>query len=138
MRYTCFAFRGPMMTMNRCRAALLVLCAVVIAFAFQSLCAQTSSTSAQPGALTADEDRQKMMDQLGITALTPGASGDEKAPDHANYDESQANPYPNLPDPLTLKNGEKVTTPEMWWKRRRPEIVEDYEREVYGRVPANV
>ena len=55
-----------------------------------------------------------------------------------NYDESIANRYPNLPDPLTLKNGQKVTTPEMWWKQRRPEIVEDYEREFYGRIPANV
>ena len=23
----------------------------------------------------------------------------------------------------------------MWWKQRRPEIVEDFDREVYGRVP---
>lgn len=79
-----------------------------------------------------------MMDQLGIKALRPGPSGDEKAPNHANYDESLANPYPNLPDILTLKNGTKVTTPEMWWKQRRPEIVEDMEREVYGRLPAKV
>ena len=49
-----------------------------------------------------------------------------------------ANRYPNLPNPLTLKNGQKVTTSEMWWKQRRPEIVEDYEREFYGRIPANV
>ena len=33
--------------------------------------------------------------------------------------------------------GKKVTTAEMWWKQRRPEIVEDMEREVYGRVPKN-
>ena len=26
----------------------------------------------------------------------------------------------------------------MWWQQRRPEIVEDFEREVIGRVPANV
>jgi len=79
-----------------------------------------------------------MMDQLGIKALRPGPSGDEKAPNHANYDESLANPYPNLPDILTLKNGEKVSTSEMWWKQRRPEIVEDMEREVYGRLPAKL
>ena len=53
-----------------------------------------------------------MMDQLGIKALRPGPSGNEKAPNHANYDESIANPYPNLPDPLTLNNGQKVTTAE--------------------------
>jgi hypothetical protein len=79
-----------------------------------------------------------MMDQLGIKALRPGPSGDEKAPNHANYDESLANPYPSLPDILTLKNGQKVTTAEMWWKDRRPEVVEDLEREFYGRIPANV
>jgi hypothetical protein len=78
-----------------------------------------------------------MMDQLGVKALRPGPSGNESAPNHANYDESTANPYPNLPDPLILNNGQKVTTPEMWWKQRRPQIVEDLEREVYGRIPAN-
>jgi len=48
------------------------------------------------------------------------------------------NPFPNLPEVLMLKNGQKVTTPEIWWKQRRPEIVEDFEREVYGRTPKNV
>jgi hypothetical protein len=52
---------------------------------------------------TADEDHQDMMDQLGIKALRPGPSGDAKAPDHANYNESKANPYPNPPDPLTIR-----------------------------------
>jgi hypothetical protein len=79
-----------------------------------------------------------MMDQLGIKALRPGPSGTETAPNHANYDEATANPYPNLPDVLMLKNGKKVTTAEMWWNQRRPEIVEDFDREVLGRVPKNV
>ena len=92
----------------------------------------------KPVTFTAEQDHQNMMDQLGIKALRPGPSGNEKAPNHANYDESKANPFPDLPDPLTLKNGGRVTTPEVWWKERRPEIVEDFEREVYGRVPRNV
>ncbi len=79
-----------------------------------------------------------MMEQLGITALRPGPSGNESAPNHANYDESKANPFPDLPDALTLKDGTKVTTPALWWQRRRPEIVEDFEREVFGRVPPTV
>ncbi len=87
---------------------------------------------------TAAEDHQNMMNQLGIKALRPGPSGNENQPNHANYDESKANPFPNLPDVLTLKNGKKVTTAKMWWKQRRPQIVEDFEREVIGRVPANV
>ncbi len=103
---------------------------------------QTSASSSQslpqPVTFTTEQDHQNMMEQLGIRELRPGRSPDEKVPNHANFDESQATPYPDLPDALTLKNGEKVTTPEMWWKQRRPEIVEDYEREVYGRVPANV
>jgi lysophospholipase L1-like esterase len=87
---------------------------------------------------TVEQDHQNMMDQLGIKALRPGPSGDEKASNHANYDESKANPFPDLPDALTLKNGKKVTTAAEWWHLRRPEIVEDFEREVLGRVPPNV
>jgi hypothetical protein len=79
-----------------------------------------------------------MMDQLGIKALRPGPSGDEKAPNHANYDESKANPFPDLPDPLTLNNGEKVTIASTWWDKRRPEVVEMFEKEVYGRVAKNL
>ena len=92
----------------------------------------------EPVQFTAEQDHQNMMDQLGIKSLRPGPSGNEEAPDHANYDESIATPYPNLPDLLTLKNGQKVTTPEMWWNQRRPEIVEDMEKEVYGRLPENI
>lgn len=93
---------------------------------------------APPVNFTAEQDHQNMMKQLGIKALRPGPSGDEKMPNHANYDEALANPYPDIPDVLTLKNGKKVTTANQWWNQRRPEIVEDFEREVYGRIPKNV
>ena len=43
---------------------------------------------------TAAEDHRNMMEQLGIRALRPGPSGNESAPNHANYDEATANPYP--------------------------------------------
>ena len=79
-----------------------------------------------------------MMDQLGIKALRPGPSGNEKAPNHANYDESQANPFPNIPDPLIMNDGRKVTTPAMWWDQRRPELVEMFSKYIYGRVPSDV
>ena len=91
-----------------------------------------------PNAAATAADHKDMMEQLGIKALRPGPSGNESAPNHANYDEALANPYPNLPDPLTLKNGRKVTSAQVWWKQRRPEIVEDFDREVVGRVPKNV
>jgi hypothetical protein len=101
--------------------------------------AQDSKSAALPPPVTftADQDHQNMMDQLGIKALRPGPSGDESAPNHANYDAAVANPYPNLPDALTLNDGQKVTTAAMWWKQRRPEIVEGFEGEVYGRIPKN-
>ena len=92
-----------------------------------------------PVEMTAQEDHRRMMNLLHITSLRRGADGmNPQAPNYANYDESKANPYPNLPDPLQLKNGTKVSTAKAWWEERRPEIVEDFDREVYGRVPTNV
>jgi (4-O-methyl)-D-glucuronate---lignin esterase len=89
---------------------------------------------------TAQQDHQNMMDQLGIKTLRPGPNGRAAAGEAgaANYDVAKANPYPDLPDPLRMKDGRKVTTAAQWWDARRPEIVEDFEREVYGRVPKNV
>lgn len=83
-------------------------------------------------------DHQNMKEQLGIKVLRPGPSGQEGRTNSANYDPAKANPYPDLPEVLTLKDGRKVTSPEMWWHDRRPEIVADFEREVIGRVPARV
>jgi len=91
-----------------------------------------------PVIFTAAEDHQNMMDQLGIKSVRPGPSGTETAPNHANYDESIANPYPVLPDLLTMKNGKKVTTADVWWNQRRPEIAVDMENEVYGRLPNKI
>jgi hypothetical protein len=91
-----------------------------------------------PNAAATAEDHRNMMEQLGITKLRPGPSGNESAPNHANYDEALANPYPNLPEVLTLANGTKVTKADVWSKQRRPEIVELFDREVLGRVPKNV
>ena len=79
-----------------------------------------------------------MMAQLGITKLRPGRNANEGQPNAANYDEALANPYPDLPDVLTLKNGRKVRNADEWNRLRRPEIVEDFEREVVGRIPKNV
>ncbi|WP_161888735.1 glucuronyl esterase domain-containing protein [Pontibacter russatus] len=113
---------------------------LLLALAVSSASAQEAPTGAEdkyPPAVnfTTEQDHQHMLKQLGIQSLRPGPSGDESAPNHANYDEALANPYPDLPPVLTLHNGKKVTTPEMWWKKRRPELVELFEREVYGRVP---
>ena len=83
------------------------------------------------------EDHTDMLRQLGITNLRPGRNPNPGSTSLPNYDQDKANPFPNWPELLVLKNGEKVTTSEAWWQKRRPEIVEDFEREVVGRVPAN-
>ncbi len=99
-----------------------LVCPVSAQFAMPSQAVRDSIKKAN------QDDYQNMLNQLHITSIRTHVT---------NYDEAKANPYPNLPDPLTLKNGKKVTTPKMWWDQRRPEIVEDFDREVYGRVPAN-
>jgi hypothetical protein len=91
-----------------------------------------------PPKLTAQQDHALMMRALGIESLRPGADGmNPKAANAANYDETRVPPY-TLPDPLTCADGARVATPEQWWTRRRPELVELFDREIYGRVPANV
>ena len=96
-----------------------------------------SASAAPPVTFTAEQDHQNMMDQLHIKEVRPGPSGDEKASNHANYDQALANPYPDWPDILTFKDGTKVTTAAQWPKRRA-EIAADLESEMYGRIPANV
>src|SRR5437762_1259215 len=95
---------------------------------------QQAQMQAQQAATKADH--QRMLELLNIKELRPGASGSNKdAPNYANYDESKVKPYSALPDPLVLKNGKKVTSAKVWWNQRRAEIVEDFDREVYGRMP---
>ena len=97
-----------------------------------------TATASGTAEWTREDDHRNMMEQLGIASLRPGPSGNEADSNAANYDEARANPYPDFPDVLTTNDGRRVTTAEMWWTERRPEIVEAYEREVYGRIPAAV
>ena len=95
---------------------------------------QQAQMQAQQTATKADH--QRMMDLLKITALRQGANGSNpQAPNAANYDEAKVMAYPPLPDPLKLKNGKQVTSAKQWWNQRRAEIVEDFDREIYGRMP---
>jgi hypothetical protein len=79
-----------------------------------------------------------MMDLLGIKELRPGFSGSPNGPNPANYDESKADLYPKLPDALVLNNGKRVTSARMWWRDRRPQIVELFDEDIYGRVPVQL
>jgi hypothetical protein len=112
------------------------MAASIIAAPGQPAVAATSELSA-PVQLTREQDHKRLMDLLHISELRPGPDGDPTAPNAANFDESKVAPY-SLPNPLVLKSGQKVTTSATWWKRRRPEIVADFDSEMYGRVPENV
>ncbi len=96
---------------------------------------RTEEPPKPPVKLTAQEDHKRLMELLKIKEIRRGADGNPKSANAANLDESKANPYPDLPDPLVMKDGTKVTA--ALWTKRRAEIAEDFDREVYGRVPKN-
>jgi hypothetical protein len=87
--------------------------------------------------LTSEQDHQRMLDLLGIQSLRPGRSGNPNSPNGVNYDEAKVQPYSSLPDPLVLNDGKPVTSAKMWRAQRRPQIVEIFNRDIYGRVPAH-
>lgn len=71
------------------------------------------SQAAEATNWTTSLDHKNMMEQLGITRLRPGPTARAGATNSANYDPAKANPFPDLPDPLVLKDGRKATTAEM-------------------------
>ncbi len=78
------------------------------------------------------DDYQNMLDQLGIKKMRPGRNG--RGLDTS--DEATANPYKEtMPDLMTCKDGTKVTTVRTSGPNSRAEIVEDFEREVFGQFP---
>lgn len=112
------------------------------------------------------EGHQLMMKRLSITNLRPGLSGNQKAQNAASTGESKAAPFKSLPmnvseyslskqislvsassyefqglllgqtpSPLVFSNGTAVKTADKWDKRKL-EIFENFDRKIYGRVPA--
>ena len=72
-------------------------------------------STAEPNKSSGVDDRQNMMDQLGIKALRPGA--DPKNQDI--FDEATANKFTeSLPDVLRMNDGAKVKDPHQWPERR--------------------
>jgi hypothetical protein len=84
------------------------------------------------------QDYKKMLELVKITATRPGPSGTPTAPNAANSDESKATQYKSLPDPLVFNDGKPVKTAFDWYHKRRAEVVELFDREIYGRVPKDV
>ena len=67
----------------------------------------------------------------GILICAAAAAGQIRA---IHYDESKVPSY-TLPDPLVLNDGGSVKDARTWREKRRPEILELFRREVYGRTP---
>jgi hypothetical protein len=80
-------------------------------------------------------DHAHLLELLKIPSLRPGASGTPGAPNAANADEAKVGAY-TLPEALVFDNGRPVKTPKDW-KKRRTELFEKFDRELYGRVPKN-
>lgn len=118
----------------------LFLTLAFIAIGFSSF-AQFGFTPAQRDSLNkvTEADYNNMLGQMGISrsAVRRGPSGNPKDVNAANSSEEKVNKY-TLPDPLVLKNGKKIKTAKEWNEKRRPEIVEDFEKEIYGRLPENL
>ncbi|WP_373395965.1 hypothetical protein V8V91_15380 [Algoriphagus halophilus] len=101
-----------------------------------STVAQQSQQGRDSIAKLSREDHQLMMEKLGIEELRPGPSGNPSAPNAANSDESKATPYKDLPNPLIFDNGARVNSKKDWEKRKK-ELKEHFDSEVYGRMPKN-
>lgn len=95
-----------------------------------------TSLSGRADTTTAAEDHAAMMALLGVETLRRGADGDPDSPFAANYDENLANEnLASLPALLITEAGEPVATPEQWWGVRRQELIELFNREIYGHEP---
>src|SRR6185437_13817698 len=113
-----------------------VCAAALVAATAQAQMPSPADRAAIAAASTAERARE--MKVLGITEMRPPVTAyDIGKPGNANYDEAKANPYPNLPDLLTMKDGTKVTTPAQW-KKRRAEIKAMFDEDVYGKYPAHI
>jgi hypothetical protein len=91
----------------------------------------------------AKSDYRPSMNSIRSTLLAPVVAGTvflgtgtllTAAQAGFNYDESKVGTY-TLPDALTLANGKKVTDAKTWQAQRRPELLEIFRSQVYGRRP---
>ena len=75
---------------------------------------------------------------FAAAATSHGAARATAAPPEkreTNYDEAKIPPY-TLPDPLVTRDGKPVRDAKTWEDVRRPEILELYRSQIYGRSPA--
>ena len=69
---------------------------------------------------------------LALIGVATASAATSASP--VNYDEAKVRPY-TLPGLLVLSNGSRVRDAKTWKVQRRPELLELFAREVYGRTP---
>ncbi len=113
---------------------------LILVIVFTNFVFNLKAQNSKPNIITftTQQDHDNMKQQLGIKALRPGPSGNEAAPNRANYNENTANPCPILPEILISNSGKKIKTVEQWTAARKPELFEEFEKNIYGRQPNNI
>jgi hypothetical protein len=111
---------------------------LIAGLAAQTQAPPPSASDREATAAASRAERDRELKLLGITGMqSPATAYDIGKPGNANYDESTANPYPKLPDVLTMNDGSRVRTPAQWQKRR-VEIKAMFDENVYGKYPAHI
>ena len=138
--------------------------ASVVAVSLSALAAGADFPPIPPADVTATMDRDQMMSQLGISFLNlPPKLEDPHKPENAwpldeaqpgnnwtdadgntitrggfglwvTYDDKNAGDYTPI-DLLKMKNGTRITTEDEWWSKRRPEMFQDVQEELWGVMP---
>ena len=109
----------------------------VAAILLAALAAPAPAQRTPERAAATERDYRATLARLGIAAVRPGVDGFHRdASNAANYDEAKAGAEA-LPPVLRTASGRDVAGPRSWWRIRRPELIASFDREIYGRVPAD-
>jgi len=71
---------------------------------------------------------------VGVLALAGVAAAQPGKPRPPNHDEAKVPAY-QLPDPLVCVDGTRISDAAGWRDKRRPEVLETFITQMYGRVP---
>lgn len=70
-----------------------------------------------------------------LLILAPSIGGAEMA--FADFPDASSLPSrPEMPDPLVMLDGSRVTSPDQWTRERRPELKALFEHYMYGKMPS--
>ncbi len=79
--------------------------------------------------------REQAVLKIGKLREVPDSHSPVDQPNVPNYDEAASAPYPYTSDVLRLNDGKQTASAAQWWKQRRPQIVEAFDHEIFGRAP---